>query len=232
MAINNKRIFFTGFVITGLIFISIMFANSLMNDKREGAVMERMNQVVEEYEEMQNLLIMSEFFGEESTCVALENMLYNMNKGLWDLGKKIDSYREATQEFLKDPFYQEQKRQFNRKQSLYFSIMKRLEDKCEFNQTIVSYFYKKKEYCENCDAVSFVLSDIRNDLENIEKEDELLIFSFDADLDLPSINLLTRFYNITEYPSIVIGDNVYPGLFNKKQLKSVLCEEAELSICP
>ena len=102
---------------------------------------------------------------------------------------------------------------------------------CGFDYTIVSYFYRKKEFCPDCDAQSFVLSDIKKDLEDLERDEELLIFSFDADLELPAVNILIRHYNITEYPSIIIDDRPYTGLYKKNGLKKMLCKDNNLSIC-
>jgi len=228
----NKKIFLIGFIITLLLFISIILSNSIMNSKREETVIGRMDQMIEEYEDMQTLLFMSEFFGEEATCIALQSMLASMNKEVWKLGSQLDSYRQVTEEFMQDPFYQNQKRIFNRKEVLYFSVLKKMKNMCNLNQTIVSFFFRKKDFCDDCDAQSFVLSDLKHDLEQMEKDEELPMFSFDVDTDLPSINLLIKFYNITHYPCIVIEDEPFCGLHSKKELTGLLCKESALSICP
>lgn len=227
----DKKIFLTAFLITALIFIVILFSNSLMNNKREEVVLEKMDKIVEEYEDMQVLLLMSEYFGEEATCVVLSSMLSNMNKEVWDLGMKIDSYRQATEEFIEDPFYLDQKKKFNRKEVLYFTMFKRMKEKCDVNQTIVSFFYRKKDFCEDCDAQSFVLEDVRRDLEKKQGGNELALFSFDVDTSLSSINILLNFYNISNYPCIVIEDEPYCKLYNKKSLTKELCKFADLAIC-
>lgn len=227
----KKRIFLVGFLITSIIFLSILFLNNSINSQREKAVIERMNNVVGEYENIQTLIFMSEFFGQDSTCIGLQSTLTTMDKGLWDLGLKIDLYRQVTENFIQDPFYVEQKTEFNRKEVLYFAMLKKMKEMCKLNQTILSFFYKKKEYCPDCDPQSFVLADIKRDLEKIHKGEELAIFSFDSDLDMPSISLLTKVYNISSYPSIVIGNTTYSGLYNKKELTKLLCSEKKLSIC-
>ena len=227
----NKKIFLVGLLITSILFISILFFNSLANNQREKAVLDRMNNVVGEYENMQTLIFMSEIFGEDSTCVGLQSTLLTMDKGLWDLGLKIDLYRQVTENFMQDPFYVQQKTEFNRKEVLYFAMLKRMKDMCRLNQTIISYFYKRKEACPDCDAQSFVLADIKRDLEKMNREDEIAIFSFDADLDIASINLLTRVYNITSYPSIVLGNITYSGLHNKKETINLFCREKKMAIC-
>jgi len=208
----DKRIFIAAFLITILIFISILFSNYLLDNKREDIVTERMDSFIEQYEEIQTLLLMSEFFGEDATCDALGSALSNMNKDVWELGIKIDSYRQATEDFMNDPFYLEQKKRFNRKEVLYFTMFKKMNEMCQTNQHIISYFYKRKENCPDCDTQSFVIADIKRSNEG------LAIFSFDADLDLAPINILIKSYNVTSYPCLVINGKASCRLHNKDEL--------------
>ena len=222
MAIR-KSVFVISFLVTVIILMSVIFSNMFLSEEREEAVVERMNDIVNEYEEMQTLFFMSEFFGEEATCVALESMLSSMNEELWDLGVKIDSYRQVTEEFTRSPFYVDQKTEFNRRAVLYYSMLRRMKEMCDVNQTIMSYFYKKKEDCPDCDEQSFVLTDIRHDLEDKDMSQSLALFSFDANIDIPSLQLLTRYYNISEYPCLLIGDSVHCGLYRKDDVLDLLC---------
>ncbi len=197
-----------------------------LNAQRERAIIERMEKVFDEYQEIQALTLMSEVFGEEMTCLSLESRLAQMDKTLWDTGIKIDKYREATERFITDPFYLDQKRKFNRNEIVYFLMLQNLKQWCEFNQTIILFFYKKKEDCSDCDAQSFVLTDL-----NKEIDSEIAIFSFDSNLELPSIRTLELFYNITSYPCLIIGENTYCELHNKDNLIGMLCDYKEISLC-
>ncbi len=230
MAISGK-ILVVGFLITLLIFSFILFSNSLIGDKRESIVLSKMNNVVKEYEDLQTIFFMSDFLGENATCPSLQAALLGMNNGIWDLGRKIDDYREATEQFQQDPFYIDQKREFNRKEVLYFLMLKKMKKTCGVNQTIVSFFYKKKDECADCDAQSFVLVDIKKDFESMKKGDEIAIFSFDSDTNLTTVNLLTRYYGITSYPCTLIEDKPYCGLRNKDEIVASICNESRLSIC-
>jgi hypothetical protein len=225
------RVFMVGFIITSILFASILYSNALVNTSRESAVQTRMANVIKEYEDMQTVLWMSEFMGEKSNCIALQSMTSRMNKGLWELGTKIDQYRQVTEEFATDPFYVEQKREFNRQEVMYFTNLKGMKERCMMNQTILSYFYKKKEECPDCDAQSFILADIKKEIENTGKEDELAVFSFDANTDLISLELLTAYYNITQYPCMVFEDKAYCGLRTKTETLDILCNVTSLSIC-
>jgi hypothetical protein len=222
---SNTKYFIIAFIITSLIFVTILFFNKGFDNERERAVNEKMTEVINEYEDVQTLIIMSELYGENATCLAFSSILYTMNKGLWTLGIKIDQYRQVAEQFATDPFYIKQKKDFNRKEVLYFTMLNKMQDICKLNGTIVSYFYKKKEDCPDCDSQSFVLSDIKNDNENTPYDEDLSIFSFDADIGLPAISMLISYYNITEYPALVIGNQKYQGLKSKKELKSILCSE-------
>ena len=224
--VANKNIFIVAAIITILLFISIISFNLFLNTQRERIVIERMEQVLDEYQEIQALSLMSEVFGKEMTCLSLESRLAHMDKTLWDTGIKIDNYRKVTEKFITDPFYIDQKRKFNRNEIIYFSMLQNMKQWCTFNQTTILYFYKKKEYCPDCDGQAFVLTDL-----NKEIDSEIAIFSFDSDLELASVHTLELFYNITSYPCIVIEGATYCGLHNKNRLVDLLCDYKELSLC-
>ncbi len=223
---RDKRLFAIGFGITLFFLLSIYIINSFMNSQRERAVLDKMDDILEEYQEMQTISLMSGIFGDEMACLGLKSRLIQMDQTLWDAGTRIDKYRTITEEFMRDPFYIEQKRKFNRNEVMYFSLLKEMKQRCKVNQTSILFFYKKAESCPRCDAQSFVLTDINNAFSG-----EVSIFSFDTDLGLPSIDILLSFYNITEYPCMVIEEQNYCGLFNKNQILKVLCKKQNLSAC-
>jgi len=222
----NKRIFVYAAVITVLLFISIYSLNFYMNTQRERVVVDRMEQILDEYQEIQALSLMANAFGEEMTCLSLESTLSHLDKTLWDTGLKIDRYREATEKFITDPFYLDQKKKFNRNEVIYLSMVQSMKEVCNINQSVILYFYKKKEECPDCDAQAFVLTDL-----NKEIDDEIAIFSFDSNLELPSISALQLFYNISSFPCIVIEDETYCGLHDKNNVVDILCKYREHSIC-
>ncbi|MBI2523058.1 hypothetical protein HYW19_01590 [Candidatus Woesearchaeota archaeon] len=224
--VTNKGIFIIAAVITVMLFISIYSFNLFLNTQRERVVVERMKDVLEEYQEIQALSLMSDVFGKDMTCLSLESRLAQMDKTLWDTGVKIDRYREATEKFITDPFYLDQKRKFNRNEIIYFSLLQNMKQWCTFNQTTILYFYKKKEECPWCDAQAFVLTDL-----NKEIDSEIAIFSFDSDLGLPSIRTLELFYKIDSYPCTVIEDSTYCGLHDKNEMIDLLCKHEDISLC-
>lgn len=109
---------------------------------------------------------------------------------------------------------------------MYFAMLKNMKEKCEVDQAIVLFFYKKKEECKDCDAQSFVLTDI-----NKKIDEEISIFSFDSNLEISSVNLLETYYKIDEFPCVVIEDKKHCGLINKNNLIKIICEDDNVSLC-
>ncbi len=221
----EKKLFVLAGVITVVLFILIYSLNIFIASGRENVLSEKMDLIIDQYEEMQTLSLMASSFGNDSTCLALQGSLAEMDKTLWDLGAKIDNYRETTEEYFKDPFYIEQKTKFNRREVLYYLLLKDTKKRCGLESPTILFFYKKAEECGHCDAMSFVLTDIRLDAKDIS------LFSFDSDLGISSVATLEKYYNITSYPCVVIEEHTYCGLYNKNELINTVCEEKNFSQC-
>ena len=226
MAINNKKIYIISLLITIVLFLSLLLLRDSFGNAREGAITARVQETYNNLNEMQMFMLMSEIYGDEMACLASKEKLKKLDKSLWDLGIKIDQYRVASEEFMKDPFYLEQKKVFNDNEIFYMMLLGRLNKHCDNKQEVVSFFYKNSKDCKKCDDQSFVLTDIKKDA-----KDDLSIFSYDADLNLTSINLLTQYYGINEFPCIIIKEKKYCGMQDKDFIVKEICNDNEISIC-
>ncbi|MFH1402872.1 MAG: hypothetical protein ABIH11_01220 [Candidatus Altiarchaeota archaeon] len=222
----GKSIFLKAFVITLIIFASVYSLNVYLNSMREESLDERMAEILEDFEEMQALTTMMRVFGENASCIALETNIKLLDTKIWKMGEKIDSYRELTREYMNDPYYNIQKKKFNRQEVIYLSLLKEMKQQCDMNQTEILYFYRRSEFCPDCDKQSYVLNYF-----NQKIDPEIAVFSFDADLDLPSVNVLLGIYNVTEYPCVVVGDRAHCSLLDREQMTEILCSTSNLSIC-
>jgi hypothetical protein len=221
----EKKLFIAAGIITVALFVLIYSLNIFMASGRESVLSEKMNSVIDQYEELQTLSLMANSFGNESTCIALTGSLAEMDKTLWDLGTKLDNYRKVTEEYLNDPFYLEQKAKFNRREMLYYLLLKDLKARCGLDSPTVLYFYKKKESCLDCDAMSFVLTNVKQDAKGLS------VFSFDSDLGVSSVRTLEKYYNITSYPCLVIEESTHCGLLNRDEFISTVCQQKNFSQC-
>jgi hypothetical protein len=224
----SRWVFAKAFVITVLVMVIIYSVNVFLNSKREISVAADMDETVETLQEMEALTQLMHEFGENSTCLTLKTQLQLLDKQTWRLGDKIEDYRKLTQEYMSDPYYLQQKRKFNRQEVLYLSLLGQIRQKCDINQTVILYFYRSVEECDKCDDQAFVLTHL-----NQRIDPELAIFSFDHDLDIPSVNVLENVYNVTSYPCIVVEGETYCGIRGTQEVEGYLCKKTpSLSICP
>lgn len=222
----DKRLSLAAFLITLFLLATILLLGDFFNDEREEYITTQIQETYNNLNEMQTFTLMSEIYGDEMACLAFKSKLKKLDTSLWDLGIKIDQYRVASEEFQKDPFYLQQKKIFNENEVFYLMLLAKIHKHCTYNQEVVSFFYRNSADCKKCDDQSFILTDIKK-----KAKDEISIFSFDADLNLTTINLLLQYYGITEFPCVVIRDNKYCGIQDTDFIITTLCESGTLSLC-
>jgi len=229
MAIK-RLIFLASFIITVFLFVTIVLLSSVMEEEREDSLNDQFDRMTRDFNNMQILSMISETYGEEMVCLAFESKLRELDNYIWDLGDKIDKYRVASEEFYKDEYYVQQKELFNENEIYYFLLMRNMVEKCNMTKNNVLFFYKDSASCPKCDDQSFVLRDIRY-LDDSEDR-ETAVFTFDMDLGLSSLELLEKYYEIDQYPCIVINEEKYCGIKSKEFVMEKICDtEEELNVC-
>jgi hypothetical protein len=212
----KKRIFVISFLITVLLLSAILLLGKFLDDSRKTYVNEQM-QIINDLNELQVYSLMTDVYGDKMACVAFNKKLEQWDKSLWALGSKLEKYRVATEEFQKDPFYLEQKKKFNDNEVLYLMFLTKVKKDCDLNQDIISFFYQNSVDCKKCDDQSYILTDIKMELEG-----NVSIFSFDVDLGLQNTQILLDYYSINQYPCIVINEEKYCGIQDSKFIMSKL----------
>lgn len=205
----SKKLFILAFLITALILLGIILLGNVLNNDRKVYVADQMT-IINDLNELQVYSLMTDVYGDKMACLAFKKKLENWDKSLWDLGLKLESYRVATEEFQKDKFYLDQKKKFNDNQILYLLFLTKVDKECDLNQNIITFFYRNSEDCRKCDDQSFVLTDIKEELEN-----NVSVFSFDMDLNITNIDILGEYYEIDELPCIIINEKKYCGIRDK-----------------
>jgi hypothetical protein len=215
-------------VITTLLLASIYYLNTFLGEKREAAVTERMNEVVEDMEEIESAYYLTEYLmADNNTCDTLISLLNHLEGRLWSLDARIKTYRDMTKDITTDEFYINEKEKLNRREVIHLSMLEKIRRQCGYNQTIILYFYGMCEQNLKCDEQGFVLSHINNRI-----DPEISILSFDADRDVYAVKALMEHYNATELPCVVIEGHTHCGLLNKDQVEKLLCNYSPtISIC-
>ncbi|MEK6808585.1 MAG: hypothetical protein AABY14_02770 [Nanoarchaeota archaeon] len=202
-----KNVFLLALVITVVLLSTIVFVNKTLDRQREKFIERKVEEVNNAFNEMQSLMLMGDVYGDRMICLIFNDRLKELDESVWETGRKIEQYRIVSEEFFKSPFYRYQKEVFNEKEVFYLHLLKVVKQKCNFTQPIILFFYKNSKECKKCDDQSFVLRDINKDI-----DEEISVFSFDMDINLTTLNILNNYYNIDQYPCLVIEDRKFCGM--------------------
>ncbi|MBT3721198.1 hypothetical protein HN789_03630 [archaeon] len=223
----DKNIFWIAGIVTLFLFGLIYFTSEVLNTSREAKLNTLRDEVINEIENMKAFTAISDLIGESQNCELLETQLNYFDKSIWDLGKKLDSYESVSKNIFDDPFYKTQKKRFNVNQIFYLSVHEKMKRSCNTSLPVtIIYFYGNSKECSDCDAQSFVLTDINKDI-----DEEISIFSLDVDLDVMAIAVLKEYHNVTNLPCTVIEGKTYCGIKDRKEILNLICTKTNLSVC-
>jgi len=225
----NVKLFLQAGIFTTIMFLIIYSINSYLTTKREDVVVGKMEEIIEDFEDIESSTYLLDYLEESnsSTCDVMIKELEYLESNLWKLDNRIRAYREATKDFADDEFYIREKRRLNRREIIHLSLLNRIKKHCNYNQTVILYFYGECEKNLKCDDQGLVLSYI-----NQKIDPEIVILSFDADRNVSSVNALMEYYHVNEFPCVVIEGHTHCGLHNRNEMISLLCNYTpSLSIC-
>lgn len=210
---SDWRVYLGVFIITTIIFIAgILIGNTTSEHK------------LEEVKNLQDILKTETLdielqytLSEEEPCEYLNTT--PLTKQLYDIAVKL-TYMENILGKNNEEVIQLKK---------YYSLLeisnwlfeKKLNKLCNKNIAPILYFYSNLGDCEVCDEQGFVLTYLRE-----KYESQILIYSFDINLELESLNFIKKKYNITtKTPTIIIKEKKYEGFISREELERIIEEE-------
>ena len=198
------------FAIALLIFISGLYMGTVITQSKVNDILSVEKQARLELDNMavEGLLL------EENPCLDPTHLSESLN----DLGVKL-TYLEA-QYNKNNPKILELKKPYTLLEIRHYLSMKKMIENCNYNYTLVLFFYSNsEEKIDESEEQGFVLDYLG------KKFDNLKIYSFDSDLDMPTIKTIKEVYGITVTPSTVIDGKVYAGFHDKDELEEVLSKQ-------
>ncbi|MBT3405745.1 hypothetical protein HN419_01115 [Candidatus Woesearchaeota archaeon] len=219
------------FAITLFLFLSVIIIGNILNNERQDFVAEEMQKMYSDFNSMQTLSLIMGDYDDEMVCIAFESKLQELDSYIWTLAEKIDKYRIVTEEFQEDEFYLKQKKTFNENEIFYYLMMRKMNRQCNMSKEPLLFFYQNSFDCKKCDDQSFVLTDINEDDDDLENE--VAIFSLDVDLNISAVDMMTKYYELEEYPCLIFSDGTRMcGMMDKFIIERKLCEiNPKLMIC-
>lgn len=89
--------------------------------------------------------------------------------------------------------------------------------KCNNNTNIILFFYtNNEEYGDNANIIGNILTHVKKDNPNV------MVYSFDYDIDFVIINYLKEQYNVTMPNTVIINSEKFESLKNVNEVYSVL----------
>lgn len=227
------RLLVASLAITLSLFAAIFLLGSVLNQEREVSVEGMFSEIGQDFSEMQTISLLADSHDQNLACLAFKEKLKDLDSNLWDLGSDLEKFSSASEEFKKSDYYQEQKRHFNENEVLYYLVLSNVVETCDLSKQRILYFYADKDNCSKCDDQSFILRDITLYDDKINDDRELAVFSLDTDLDVKSIDILTQYYNLSNYPCMVINEQEpVCGIQSREEILTSVCENnSDLNIC-
>lgn len=215
----DAKLLVSALVISGLLFGSGMIIGYMINREKLTSIESEMNSVVQDVQNFQLQFLFIDVLGENSSCPLLSATLANINRRSYDIGRYLESY--SSQSEIQDyESYLRTRQEYSRLLVNYWLLANKLKKSCEMDAETVLYFYSSE--CSMCEDQAFVLTYLKN-----KYGDNLLIFALDAELDEPSTKTIVGFYNITAFPSIVVGENLHEGFQSTEMIENEIASSRE-----
>lgn len=184
----------------------------------------RANSLIENYKNLEvealDLKLQSYYFQimDVESCEVAINGNFEFADRIYDKGLQIEKYEDASE--LLDNIILEKKKYALLKNELWLNSIL-LKEKCNSPFHTITYFYMKEDSLFK-EAEQKAISD---NLKKLKEEfgNSIVLLPIAGDLDLQSIELQMKTYNITYLPSIVINEEiVLEGYQTKEEIQSYL----------
>ncbi|MFH1455773.1 MAG: hypothetical protein ABIF40_02380 [archaeon] len=151
----------------------------------------------------------------DPNCDALNEILRSNTNQLNDATLKLIEYSKRSIIDLNN--FDLTLREFFLTEIQYILLSKEIQKVCPSDTVEVLYFYRSDED----ETQGFILDYLK-----ILFGDRLMVFSFNADFDQePMINVLLTSYGVSDFPVVIVEDQVFEGYTSKDELIETICLE-------
>lgn len=218
----DKDILVIALIISTALFLSGVALGWFLNEAKISILEESLVDTKRDVENFQLQILLLDNLGKNITCPFLEEQIKNLDEKAFELGSKLES---ASKENTGKEDYMRVKSEYSRLLVTYWSLAGKMKKLCEHENFVsVLYFFSKN--CAICDDQSFVLTHLKTKL-----NEKFLVFTLDADFNEPVINILKKYYNIEEYPTIILEGNKLEGLQSRDDILNMACRYIESEVC-
>lgn len=205
-------------ILTILVFLLGVAFGIWVDNYRLGSVKRFFSQIDVSWNDARLLNLYFERVGETYCDLMLEqNLAYN--EKIYKEGLKIE---EAIDVNRFTPELKVEKQRYVLLQMQFWLNSQELKEKCNFTYKNIVHLYEQTPSTKGSLAEHEVQSSVLLGLKEICGS-EIMLIPLAVDINLTTIDTITKQYNITEYPAIIIDENiVFQGLTSFEKLRAVV----------
>ncbi len=204
-----KGRYLVAFLLTACIFVLGIFFGIIMSDVKTSKIYDYERELMTNFlvQDVQSDLLVSD------PCKFADSGL--VSQELFKVGDRLDALERENGKG--DEQVISLKRYYTALQVKDYLFFKKVNEECDGNFILNLFFYSNDpKVCEKCQDQGFVLSYVRTNNENLRT------YSFDVDLDMPLVQYLVGYYNVTEVPTVIFNDQVYYGFMSRERAEDII----------
>lgn len=213
MALRRERYLIT-ILLTTMIFFTGIFIGTRITSSKLADIESRLEQ---DFLETQSLELELTLAQESSLCSYISYRLPSIVKTKVDLGRKFDigDIPEEQATLLE--------KQYIISLVKYWLFNNLQEERCGIKNPRILFFFTNSELSREQGKVLDYLV--------FRSNETLNVFSFNLGHEEPLIRLIAERYNITDTPTLVIGNATYQGFRSAQDISAALCARYNMTFC-
>lgn len=201
------------FFITVLLMTSILYLGGGLSDHKVNSLRDDVKQIeVEQRSHSLGLQLAESVEGQR--CEAMRRWVESSVPEIQNLRKEVANYESSSK--VENTDYELVKKRYMNLVIQNLIEVRQMEERCGEDRVNVVYMYTKND-CGRCDDQGTVLTYYRRNY-----EDNVLVHPLDTDLEMKSIQFMEDFYNVEQYPALIIEGEVYEGFQDREKLGEIL----------
>jgi thiol-disulfide isomerase/thioredoxin len=220
---GDVELFLITGIISGIIFFIGLFVGFAVGGQKISILEDSIGNLQQNIQEINMQFNILDIMNETASCEFMVSIADQLGTEASDLGKKLEQMEVEGKMMTED--YMKLKKDYMLVLINDWISIEEIKRRCDTNMTTVLYFYSNIN-CQTCQEQASVLNFYKTVMNN-----DIMIFSLDADTNMTVINSLVSTYEVSSYPSLLINGKIKVGYTSRDELENYLCEFSKYSFC-
>ncbi len=212
-----KKLILTAATITATVVLLGLLMGYWMENRRVSSISKEIEDLsIQNNDALLQMAYFETFQTKENFCESVVPTTIDLLRNAIDKGMKLERYETINR--LAPGYILEKKKYATILLRLWFNVIQ-LREICDENYSTIIYLYNH----DPINGAEKTRQDIQSrallELEHVCGKEKILLFALPSDLELTTITLLKKQYNITQVPSIIINEKyVFKGITNYNEI--------------